>query len=58
MYIKPEIEIVEFDVWDKVANGVMYDLASTEVAPGTGNLEQSAEVFYGIDAGEEGYLVN
>ena len=54
-YIKPEIEIVEFDVFDKVTNGtVMYAAGSglPEVD------EDSAEIFYGIEAGEEGYLVN
>ena len=60
-YIKPEIEIVEFDIWDKVTNGVMYELASTDVVPGPGGGDwesDSAEIFYGIEAGEEGYLVN
>ena len=63
-YIKPEIEIVEFDVWDKVTDGVMYQFASNVVVPtpppgGGGDWESdSAEVFYGIQAGEEGYLIN
>lgn len=45
-YIKPEIEIVEFDIDDIISlSDPGLDL-------------QSDEVFYGIEAGEEGYLVN
>ncbi len=53
-YIKPEIEIVEFDVMDSVtANG------TSGLLPENPELQLSSdEVFYGIEAGEEGYLVN
>ena len=53
-YIKPEIEIVEFDVLDNItANG------TSGLIPPTPELQLSSdEVFYGIEAGEEGYLVN
>ena len=56
-YIKPEIEIVEFDIFDKVTNDVMYDPFSG--GPNDWETDtDSAEVFYGVNAGEEGYLVN
>ena len=55
-YIKPEIEIVEFDVFDRVTNGIMYDSPSANLPDDWES--DSAEVFYGIEAGEEGYLVN
>lgn len=53
-YIKPEIEIVEFDVMDNIAaNG------TSGLLPENPELQLSSdEVFYGIEAGEEGYLVN
>lgn len=53
-YIKPEIEIVEFDVLDNItANG------TSGLIPPTPELQLgSDEIFYGIEAGEEGYLVN
>lgn len=51
IYSKPEIEIVEFDVSD-----------NTTANPGSDLLPdldlESDEVFYGIEAGEEGYLIN
>mgnify|MGYP003291090725 CR=1 FL=1 len=54
-YIKPEIEIVEFDIEDRVTNNdIMYQPGSAGL-PIVGN---SDEVFYSIEAGEEGYLVN
>lgn len=46
-YIKPEIEIVEFEFEDIV-----------NVSGDPGLDLNSDEVFYGIEAGEEGYLVN
>lgn len=54
-YIKPEIEIVEFDVLDNIAANP----GSTLVPPFEDGADlQSDEIFYGIEAGEEGYLVN
>ena len=54
-YIKPEIEIVEFDIPDSIAANAGSDL----VPPFEDGADlQSDEVFYGIEAGEEGYLVN
>ena len=53
-YIKPEIEIVEFDVMENIAaNGT-----SGLIPPSPDLKLESDEVFYGIEAGEEGYLVN
>ena len=46
-YIKPEIEIVEFELEDAI-----------NVSGDPGLDLNSDEVFYGIEAGEEGYLVN
>lgn len=54
-YIKPEIEIVEFDVFDNIAANP----GSTLVPPFEDGMElQGDEVFYGIEAGEEGYLIH
>lgn len=55
-YIKPEIEIVEFDVMENIAANLASDLLVPPFDDGADL--QSAEVFYGIEAGEEGYLVN
>ena len=53
-YIKPEIEIVEFDISDSIAAN-----DTSSLLPGNPELQLSSdEVFYGIEAGEEGYLVN
>lgn len=50
-YIKPEIEIVEFDIVESVTEEIGSDLLP--------DLDlQSDEVFYGIEAGEEGYLIH
>ena len=56
-YIKPEIEIVEFDIFDAVVT----DGSDIWVVPPVNEDEwdpNSAEVFYGIEAGEEGYLIH
>ena len=54
-YIKPEIEIEVFDVPDNIAANP----GSTLVPPFEDGMEwNSDEVFYGIEAGDEGYLVN
>ena len=53
-YIKPEIEIEVFDVPDTV-NAV----GTSSLLPENPELQlNSDEVFYGIEAGDEGYLVN
>lgn len=49
-YIKPEIEIVEFDVENVIT------ISGNDYEEGM-DWEQDA-AFYGIEAGEEGYIVN
>ena len=56
IYKKPEIEIVEFTVAD-ITNAT-YEITSTDDFPGGMISVDSDEVFYGVEAGEEGYLVN
>lgn len=54
IYKKPEIEIVEFTVADMT--NATYEFTSNDDFPMLN--PNSDEVFYGIEAGEEGYLVN
>ncbi len=56
IYKKPEIEIVEFSVAD-ITNAPPYVITSNEDFPGGIISVNGDEVFYGIEAGEEGYLV-
>ena len=55
VYKKPEIEIVEFDVLENVTQELTIDPSFG--GPALMNM-QSDEIFYGADAGDQGYLIN
>lgn len=53
IYSKPEIEIIEFDVVESVT------ATGSALLPGDAVIEVEEDgVFFGIEAGEEGYLIN
>lgn len=53
IYSKPEIEIIEFDVVESVT------ATGSDLLPGDAVIEVEEDgVFFGIEAGEEGYLIN
>ena len=52
-YIKPEIEVLKFDIEDIITDSSLF----ADGSDGSEEDLQSADAFYGISAGEEGYLL-